>query len=362
MESVVRTQKTLICSLLTALWVFSATSAHAIENDPKNHYPLNEKFGPWMIMVATFSDVRDSQQKKDGLSAEEAADKLVHELRGKGFPAYSYAQDGRKEKIDTFDRLGNKDQRSYTAQHDMVCVLVGNYAKIDGTDAQKTLTYIKRYRPKFMSDPKSGAIARNPSDPRKGPFSGAFLTINPLLRPSDVVRHKVDAETLHFNSGIDYPLVGLKKKYTLKIATFNGKSVVPVGSSRYAGHEENFDKTLTQGSHSLAHAGEDATQLTYALRQNSAANKNLGRDRFEAYVFHDKFQSYVTVGGFDSDKDPEIKRLAEVFMAKYKPNQDGDYALLGESLSLPGATPQDLPIHTWAFDPVPKLIEVPRLR
>ena len=359
-----RTQKSISSCLLAALWLFSASSVGAIENDPKKDYPLNEKYGPWMVMVATFSDVHDERQKTKGLSAEEAADKLVHELRGKGIPAYSYAQDGRKEKIETFDRLGNKDERVYTAQHGMVCVLAGNYPKIDDPVAQKTLTFIKRFRPKFMSDTKSGAIARNPADPRKGPFSGAFLTINPLLKPSDVVRHKVDSETLHFNSGIDYPLIGLKRKYSLKIATFNGKSVVPLGSSRYAGHEENFDKALaSSGAHSLARAGEDATQLTYALRQNSAANKSLGRDHFEAYVFHDKFQSYVTVGGFDSENDPEIKKLAEIFAAKYKPDQNtGEYSLLGESLSLPGATPKDLPIHTWAFDPAPQLIEVPRLR
>ena len=120
-----------------------------------------------------------------------------------------------------------------------------------------------------MSDPKSGAIIRDASAGQKGPFGGAFLTINPMLKPGEVVRRKVDHDTKYFNSGIDYPLVDLKRKYTLKVATFTGKSVVPVGNSKYNGREANFDKSLVNsGPYNLARAGEDAMQLTYAMRQN----------------------------------------------------------------------------------------------
>ncbi len=359
-----QTQKSVLLFLWTMVLLSMSSTARAIENDPKKEYRLTEKHGPWMIMVATFSDVRDSERKKDGLTAEEAARKLVHEIRSKDIPAYVFSQDAKKEKIDTYDRLGNKDKRVYTAQFDMICVLAGNYEKVDDKIAQKTLGYIKKFRPKFMTDPKSGAIVRDVSNGQKGPFGGAFLTINPMLKPGEVVRRKVDNDIKYFNSGIDFPLVDLKHRYTLKVATFTGKSVVPLGSSKYNGREENFDKSLVNsGPYNLARAGEDAMQLTYALRQNgNVTRKQLGRDRFEAYVYHDKFQSIVTIGGFDSENDPEIKKLAETFMAKYKADVRGEYSLEGESLSLPNPDPNSPPLQVWAFDPIPELIEVPRLK
>ncbi len=365
MESVVRVQVSLAVALGFCLSLMTFSMAHAIENDPAKEYHLTEKHGPWMVMVATFRDVREEEGRKtEGLKAEEAANKLVHELRASGIPAYTYSRGAKKEKIDTFDRLGNPDKRVYAIQQDMICVLAGNYEKVEDPIAQKTLTYLKRYRPKFMSDPKSGAVVRDPGG-SKGPFASAFLTINPLRKPDEVVRKKADSVTKYLNSGIDNALVNLKSKYTLKVATFTGKSVVPLGSSKYNGHEANFEKSLIDsGSSTLARAGEDAAQLAYALRQNSPNSPELGGRRFEAYVYHDKFQSIVTVGGFESMNDPEIRRLADVFHAKYEPDEEnGGYALKVANFNLwPDGNTKLRPIQSWAFDPIPELIEVPRIK
>jgi hypothetical protein len=367
MESVVRAQFLLPVVLPVALWaslsLMAISTAHAIENDPAKEYHLTEKHGPWMVMVATFRDVREEEGRKtEGLKAEEAASKLVHELRASGIPAYTYSREAKKAKIDTFDRLGKPDKRVYAVQRDMICVLAGNYEKVEDPIAQKTLTYLKRYRPKFMSDPKSGAVVRDPSG-SKGPFVGAFLTINPLRKPDEIVRKKADSVTKYLNSGIDNALVNLKSKYTLKVATFTGKSVVPLGNSKFKGHEGNFEKSLIEaGSSTLARAGEDAAQLTYALRQNTPNSPELGGQRFEAYVYHDKYQSIVTVGGFESMKDPEIRRLADVFHARYVPDEEnGGYAMKVFNL-YPDGNMKLRPINSWAFDPIPELIEVPRIK
>ena len=351
--------------LLAAVCLSSPLALHAIENNPHKRYELNERHGPWMIMVATFSDIKDPNLRKEGMSAEEAADKLVHELRAKDIPAYVYSQGAKREKIDTFDRLGNKDQRTYVAQNDMICVLAGNYDSYEATTAQDTLARVKKFKPKFMAEPdKIGAVVRDAKGTKKGPFGGAFLTINPARKPGDVVKKQVDQETKYFNSNIDYALVNLKRRYTLKVATFTGKSAVPMGNSKYMGKESAFEKSIfDSNSYNLARAGEDAMQLTYAMRHKSPiTRKTFGFDSFDAYVYHDKVQSYVTVGGFDSDSDPEIKRLAQLFMAKYKPDDHGEYALIAESLNLPGTDPKGRPLQTWAFDPIPELIEVPRLK
>jgi hypothetical protein len=370
MESVVRTQQPILFSVLSATLLIALSQAGAIENDPNKEYFLSEKNGPWMVMVATFRDIEDESRMlkgKKGLSAEEAARKLIYELRAKGIPAYSFDQESKREKIDTYDRLGNPNKRVYKAQRPMICVLAGNYSKVDDPLAQKTLAFVKRYQPKFLAG--SGGVVRSEKDP----FKGAFLTINPTLQPEEIAARKPDQEIRVLNSGIDYPLVKLDKKFTLRIATFTGKSVVPLGNSSYRGRESNFEKSLQHsGPYNLARAGEDATQLTYALRQNSQATQLLGRPRFEAYVYHDRFQSIVTVGGFNSDQDPDIRRLADIFRAKYKQDEEGEvgargqYLLIGESLSLPDPkSTRDSPlppIQTWAFDPVPELIEVPRIK
>ena len=362
MESIVRAQLLLPVALWASFTLIAFSSVNAIENDPGKEYRLTDKHGPWMVMVATFRDVREEDRKTDGLSAEEAASKLVHELREKGIPAYSFSRDAKKETIETFDRLGNRDKRVYAAQRDMICVLAGNYEKVDDQVAQKTLAYVKRFRPKFMSDPKSGAVVRDPKG-SKGPFVGAFLTINPLRKPDEIVRQKPDSVTKYLNSGIDYGLVSLKHKYTLKVATFTGKSAIPLGNSEFTGHEGNFEKAIAKsGPYNLARAGEDAAQLTYAMRQNGL-KENLGGRQFESYVYHDKFQSIVTVGGFDSMNDPEIKRIAEIFHAKYdKDDQNGQYELKCATFILPNRNPQLPPIQSWAFDPIPELIEVPRIK
>lgn len=369
-----RAQLSIPVVLSTVFSLMISSIAHAIENDPGKEYHLTEKHGPWMVMVGTFRDIREDEGRKTkGLSANEAANKLVSELRGKGIPAYTYSQDTKRGTIDTFDRLGNPDKRVYAAQRGMVCVLAGNYEKVDDKIAQSTLAHIKRFRPKFMTDPDSGAVVSDAKG-TKGPFSNAFLTINPLRKPEDVVRQKADSITKYLNSGIDNALVSVKHKYTLKVATFTGKSAVPLGNSRFNGNEANFEKALLEtkarnsalggDNYNLARAGEDAAQLTYAMRQNSPNSPNLAGGRFESYVYHDKYQSIVTVGGFDSPNDPEIKRIAEVFHAKYSPSeQGGGYELKCVDFSLwPNGDPKLPPIQTWAFDPIPELIEVPRIK
>lgn len=359
-------------SWCVALSVLAATAspASAIEAVRGKEYKLTAKHGPWMIMVASFRDVKDEERKEKGLSAADAAAELVYELRSNGIPAYTYAQAGKVEKIDTVDRLNRPDQRIYAAQRDMICVLAGNYelsssdltnsnkltsrlAEKDDKIAEDTLRYIKAYFPKFMKDEKSGAIFRL-TPGRKGPLSGAFLTINPLLDPHDVIQRKADPEVLALNSGIDNALVSLKKPYTVKVATFSGRSVTPVGTSKFASNPEKFDEKLAKpsdtDSYDLNRAGEDAAQLARALRARN----------IEAYVYHDRFQSIVTVGGFDSPEDPQIRKIATQLGAK--PGTDpltGKEGLVAEVLTLPLADGRQ---QAWVFDPQPRLIKTPRVK
>ena len=62
-------------------------------------YSLTRKHGPWMVMVAAIRDVEEERRISDGLTASEAADELVYELRKQGIPAYTYSIDEKMEQI-----------------------------------------------------------------------------------------------------------------------------------------------------------------------------------------------------------------------------------------------------------------------
>ena len=53
-------------------------------------YKLHRNCGPWMVMVGSFQEVPLQRRVNGGLSAQEAADELVFELRKQGLPAYSF--------------------------------------------------------------------------------------------------------------------------------------------------------------------------------------------------------------------------------------------------------------------------------
>lgn len=337
----------------------SLTPASAIEAIKGKEYHLTERHGPWMIMVASFRDV-PKDRREPGLNAQEAAQELVYELRKKGIPAYTHAQGGIIERIETIDRLGREDERIYAAQRDMICVIAGNYPSIDDETAQKTLKWIKNFRPEFMQRDDSGAIYRE-TPGRRGPLGGAFLTVNPLLDSQQLVRKKPSRDMVRLNSSSAFPLLSCKKSYTVQVATFTGRQTTPMAGSKYEGKEDLFDRELNNpNSYNLNRAGEDAEQLVNVLRSKGV----------EAYVHHEVFQSIVTVGGFDSPHDPGIAAVQREYAPKYKTVEEGSgkdkrtrEVLSPEWVAIPNKSdPKNLPPHIWVFDLTPQTIEVPRLR
>ena len=378
-----RTLNLLVLGFVGAACLQAATPVHAIENVRGKEYHLTSKHGPWMVMVTSFRNI-PADQKSEGLTAEEAAAELVFELRGKGIPAYTFSQDAVKGEFETRNRLGREDHRIYAAQRDMICVLAGNYESIEDRTGQSTLNFIKRFRPEFLKSAKSGAIQR-PDAATRGPLTGAFLTINPLLKPEDVVQRTVDKDTKYLNTGIPYPLVKSPHKYTVRVATFTGKSVTPLGNSAYRGRENQFDLNLrTSVGFNIVRAGEDAEQLTAFLRNKGLRNQNGDPVLAEAYTYHDKFQSVVTIGGFDSPHDPRIRLIAQYYGPKLVPDTqrlpssrdpqqvtDEELAKLPkvltthtEQLLPPGVDPSSSPrpLQVWTFDTDPQVMLVPRIK
>lgn len=346
--------------LMTAVAWLSHPAFGEIEAVRGKSYVLGKQHGPWMIMVASFRNVNEDK-RTDGLNAREAADELVYELRVKGIPAYVYEQDGAVGRINMIDRQGRSDTGIYAARRGMIAVLAGNYKTIspdnphtkDGKLAQKTLDYVKKLHPKVMD--RGGRYRPTPGRP--GPLSGAMLTVNPLLSPEEVLARKSDPLIAQLNSG-EHSLLQNRGRYTLVVKTFSGRSMTNLQNSTFDEIASKFDRKLEDNS--LNTAAMQAWKLTQALRNA----KSIGYDAdFEAYVYHDRFQSMVTIGSFDSPDDPKLKHLAKMFQGKVKKNPvTGRDFLAAEVFTIPRNPKRNaLPQASWVFDPQPKLFEVPRI-
>lgn len=336
-----------LACLMLALAVLGSSDVRAdkIDATPGRKYKLTKQHGPWMIMVASLYEP-PATRKKEGMSPQEAADKLVLELRQNKIPAYTYEVDDLVSSIQTVDRQGRETTRSFKAQKGGICVIAGNYKGTDDRAAKETLEFIKAFQPKSWKEDAGYRIT--PGQPNQ--LSGAFLTINPLLSPEEVAARKRDSLLLKLNGGAEYSIMDNKGKYTLVIGTFTGRTQIKVGEENYKRALENF-----QTSSSLDDAGERAWKVAKMLRTGMIDGRNKGQ-KFEAYVFHDRYKSLVTVGAFDRPNDPRIEQLAGIFGAKTVAGENGKQLLTGEGIVIPGKNPDHV-----LFDPKPRLIEVPLL-
>ncbi|MEX1232862.1 MAG: hypothetical protein WEB58_21625 [Planctomycetaceae bacterium] len=338
--------------VLLALAVNPLFAARRIAARTDQQHALTKKHGPWMIMVASIrprideNNKDEAQYRKDTAKAYAAADALVAELRKKGIPAYKFVQQGEVEEVETLDRLGRQQLRHVKAQQERICVLAGNYESIDDPVAQKTLTWVKEtFEPKSLN---GGNFKKTPGRPT--PLSGAFLTMNPILSPSEMQSKKRNPLLRELNNGAEFSLLENPGKYTVVVASFYGKTLTQMGSI----DQQKADLVFRKVSR-LDEAGLDAWKLAHILRD---------KRNIEAFVLHDRYQSVVTVGSFNSLDDPEIQKIMQVFGAKVTIHpESGSEILTAEVITNKEHDPkQGNVIRTFVFDPKPQLIEIPRVK
>lgn len=318
----------------------SKTTPRKLEADPQKSYEVNKKCGPWMIMVTSLR----GNDTDSVTNANKAARELVIELRKKGIPAWIHSQQGELEEISSFDRNGNNVKRFVAAQRNRVCVLAGEYESVESQVAQDTLAWIQRFHPKAL---EKGAYRPTPGRP--GPLSRAFLTLNPLFSEDEINEMALNKDPLlkQLNQDNDYNLKGNKHKYSLIVATFQGasKHVIATGQKQEKEAIFKFDSMLEKRV-SLDNAGQQAWTLVRLLR---------GRGH-EAYVFHERFRSIVTVAGIDDPNDPRVAKLVKEYGAKMKPDPKTKQEVLTPVIIQSDAG------HLFLLDVEPKLIRVPRLK
>lgn len=264
-----------------------------VEADPQATYNLRQEHGPWLIMAATFTG--DGAERQ----ARQVAIELREQLNVKSF-VHDLKLDLPTENVGRgVDKYGKRKRMTYSkgATIHEWAVLVGDFPTVDDPEAQRKLKAIKSFEPEALNTGEDQEtfqtlayirrhqerfIQKVSNEPR-GPMRTAFITRNPMLPQEYFVPKGVDKFVADMNRGVKHSLLGMKGRYTVKIATFTGKGELQTAS--LAAKRQTKKNKVDP----LVEAAENAHLLTERMR---ALN-------IEAYEFHDRHQSYVAVGSFD---------------------------------------------------------------
>jgi hypothetical protein len=306
-----------------------------VEADASKDYRLKEEQGPWIIMACSFS----------GPTGEKQAHELALELRQRyRMEAYVHHMDFKLDDPNSsvqsifasphrhiYHKVTESPDDYSDGQIKETAVVVGNFSAIDDCEAQRTLAKLKAADPDCLNpkrekeetrslawwrsiQAKAEAFAPKEIEGRKlnGPLSRAFITRNPLL-PDEyfVPKTGLDELVVKMNKNVKFSLLDCPGKYTVQVAHFTGEVILNQGEIRAieSGSRPGPESTK-QG---LAQAAENAHELTEALRLKG----------WEAYEFHDRNESIVTVGSFDSvgaaqpdgqvQYSPQVHQIVESF-------------------------------------------------
>lgn len=319
-----------------------------VEADPQKSYRLTKENGPWLIMASSFSGER----------AEEQARELALELR-KRYKMHAYVHRmhfdvGADAQGRGVDRYGQPVRMRHLrpAQFQEIAVMVGDFHAVDDPAIQRTLEKIKYSHPECLKPSADRPTSQNlaawrtfakyvsPEKESLGPMGKAFVTTNPLLPREYFAPKGIDAMVESMNAGLPYSLLNCPGNFTVQVALFTGAAT----------DDADLIKKIEQGMQDLESrldkAGMAAHKLTEALRLKG----------YEAYEFHDRNASIVTVGSFDSvgtprpdgkiEINPKVHAIMELFRA--------------QPATMPGAGPKAKTLVGIPFDPQPVPVEVPR--
>jgi len=282
-----------------------------VEADPSKRYELTEADGPWLIMAGSFA----------GTTAAQEAQQLVLELR-KRFKLNAYIHSQRfdfsapvtgrgVDKYGEPKKMKHRVDRAY----DEIAVLVGNFPSIDDPQLQQTLKQLKYLQPTCLQrdgkQPSSQRFAGlravqrhfngSAEKRKKGPLGSAFAARNPMLPQEYFTPTGFDSFVAEMNKGVKFSLLKCAKKYSVRVATFRGNVVIDPKEVATIQEKGGMESKLMQ-------AAERAAQLVELLRQRGV----------EAYEFHDRYESIVTVGSFDQVGTPRQDGKVEIDPQVYK--------------------------------------------
>lgn len=263
-----------------------------VEADPSKHYALTEVEGPWLIYAHTFT----------GPSAREKAQQLVLELRSEyNLKAFSYHEDfDFTQPLDRNDPVGRKLKYASQTRFDAYAVLVGEFDSVDHPEVAKTLETIKTITPSVFQKAKPEdevgvmatirrirdqvLVASQDSEVKRGKMYHAFVTRNPLLPEDFTQPPEVDSFVRKLNENVEHSLIDCPGRFTVVVRTFEGLSTTMI-AGKVKDEIDGTDAKARMDRNMLM-----ANKMCEALREEGV----------EAYEFHDRTKSMVTIGSFDS--------------------------------------------------------------
>lgn len=322
-----------------------------VEADTEKTYELEEKHGPWLIMAASFA----------GAAAEQQAHDLILELRQKfKLEAYIYRKSFDFSKTTDGNGLtkygGQRRMRYlYNNKFEELAVVVGHFPAIDDPQLEKTLERLKYARPQTFEKAENRStqrmgtmrdiyrvIVNDPTRKTKGPMGAAFATRNPLLPEALFNAKGLDPFVVEMNEDLPYSLLKCPGRYTVRVASFRGVDTMkPAEFERLTTKEQSLSK--------IDQAALKASELCKLLRQKGV----------EAYEFHDRTESIVTVGSFQEVGQPRADGKIEI-----NPNMHRVMEQYGPiKQAKPGTNMEEVfarVLGNLRFDPQPMPVEVPR--
>ena len=301
---------------------------NTVEADPNKEYRLTEMEGPYLIFAAALS----------GHTARQDAHRLVLELRSTyRWHAFVY------EKQFEFD--ASKDFRQARNPHTgrravymnpgsgtEYAVVIGNFPSLEDRQFERTLAEVRKAQPETLKDKGSTT-----------PFSMAFGLLNPML-PDDHQRNGVDEFIVSINKDRPYTLLRNPRRYTVQIATFTGHTEY-VHSVAASSVLERLASANPKRMTNLEKGEQAAAKLCKALRERG----------IDAYEFHERHGSIVTVGSFD-----QFEQRLPNGAARYHPAvQQIIDRYQGQ---LDGTSYKPVIVDGVECDLIPRVIEVPRPR
>ena len=252
---------------------------------------LSKEAGPFMILADTVV----------GEGSKERAERLAAELRSElRLPTFLYNERFDFTKTVSYDPRSQRRTRYMNAyQYEAYAVLVGEYDTVDHPAIAKDLQRIKRMKPKVYDDPEAMAAETDKSKPvtmvknltqtflsaaRKqgkdfGPMAHAFVTRNPMLPAEFFAPPQVDSFVAQLNEDLPHSLLESNAKYTVVVKTFRGRGQII----------EDENDPLVSNQLRMRRLKKQAGKMVAELRSQGV----------EAYQFHDRTRSLVTVGSFD---------------------------------------------------------------
>jgi hypothetical protein len=311
--------------LLAGLALLAGLGRFAAQPPSADPCSLTPQAGKWLICVASYT-----QAVPGDPTGVENAGALAHdfaqEIRTKyKTPAYIYdhgAEERAKqlEELDKFRKQCPGGTFRTTRIREQFAVLVGGYKDLE--TARKELDRIKKdwkcpdarfcsSAEKLVPGKWDGKMKKlDPTDNSENgyivqqvlysPFGTAFVVPNPLApkdKPDDSV---ADDFIVKINSGEDFNLLKqCKHPWTLTVAVFQS----PPTLQGHTGSSSFLDKlTGRDTGHALAAGAMNAHNLAEVLRK-------IGFN--ETYVLHTRYNSVVTLGGYDNENDRRMDQMWE---------------------------------------------------